>query len=354
MTYFIDLKRPARLDRPMPHARPARLGVLMLLLGATACSPYSFSSEVASMSSGVDKLSDAFTSGYDGLASDLATTRQIEMAVKRRKLLLAGVCDDDVAARPGSAAVCALYMTGNPEPRLTSLELTRAETMQAVQKLKKYANALAAVTNAADRTAYEAAVSQMSAAVGTLAGPANLAAPGVGVLAPAAINFLGWVFGTALDQQRYDTLRTSINRVGQPLPDKDNPNPQSPIRVVTRRLGEGLQVLAVARMDALSREADILVQGLNQRALSDEAYRKQLAEAWTAAATIEALRRSDPQGAAADLADAHDKLVLAVNDPGRNYGSLLKALGEFGEKVSTVQAAMKAASIPSTSSKKGS
>lgn len=327
------------------------MGALLLIAGATACSPYSFSSEVASMSSGVDKLSEAFTSGYDNLAGDLATKGQIEMTAKRRKLLLAGACDGDGAARPGSTLVCGIYMAGSDEPTLTSLQLKRAETMQAVQRLKKYANALAAVTNAADRTAYEAAVSQMSAAVGTLAGPANLAAPGVGVLAPAAINLVGWAFGTALDQQRYDTLRTSINRVGQPLPDKDHPLPQSPIRVATQTLGEGLQVLAVARIQALSREADILIIGLNNRTWSDEAYRKQLGEAWTATATVEALRRSDPEGAAADLADAHDKLVMAVNDPGQNYGSLLKALGEFGEKVSAVQAAMTAASTPSTSKK---
>ena len=107
--------------------------------------------------------------------------------------------------------------------------------------------------------------------------------------------------------------------------------------------------MAVAACKALFREADLLVIGLNNRTWSDEAYRA-ACEAWTAAATVEALRRSDPEGAAADLADAHDKLVMAVNDPTRNYGSLLKALGEFGESC-RCPAAMTAASTASTSKK---
>lgn len=349
MTYLSKTNR-----RSPPKAGPWRsrhLGALLLMAGATACSPYSFSSEVASMSNGVDKLSVAFTAGYDNLAGDLATAGQIEMVATRQKLLLASACNRTDVARKDNAAVCGIYIAGSDQPTLTSLQLTRAETMQAVQNLKKYANALAAVTNAADRAAYDAAVSQMSASVGTLTASANFAAPGVGVLAPAAVNIVGWVFGTALDQQRYDTLRTSINRVGKPLPDEDHRNPQSPIRVVTQTLGEGLRVLAMARMQALSHEARLLIIGLNDRTWSDEAYRKQLGDAWTAAATVEALRRADPEGAAADLADTHDKLVKAVNDPNRHYGSLLKALGDFGEKVSAVQAAMAAASTPSASKK---
>ena len=326
---------------------------VLLLLGMAACSPYSFSSEVASMSNGVDKMAESFSAGYDGLANDLATTKQVEMAVKRQAILVAPACDGEVDAPRNDAAVCGLYIAGTPAPALTNLQLTRAQTMQAVRHLKKYANALAAVTNAADRTAYDAAVGQLSGAVATLAAPANLAAPGIGMIAPAAVNVVGWVFGTALDQQRFDSLRTAVNRVGKPLPDEANPNPNSPIRVVTGILGKGLSTLADARIRALSREAGLLAIGLSSRPLSDETYRKQLAEAWAAAATADALQRSDPRGAATDLAEAHDKLVEAVNDPGRSYGSLLKAVGEFGEKISAVHAAMTAANSPSTASKKG-
>ncbi len=342
MTYFIDSKR-----------RRTSVWILPLLLGATACSPYSFSSEVASISNGVDKMAESFSSGYEGLAGDLATTKQVEMAAKRQRILLSGACDDEVNARRSNTAVCGLYIVGTPTPELTDLQLTQAQTMRSVRVLKKYANALAAVTNAADRTAYDAAVGQLAGAVATVSASANLAAPGAGMIAPAAVNVFGWVVGTALDQQRYDSLRTAVNQVGKPLPDEANPNPRSPIRIVTGTLGMGLSELTNARIGALSREAGILAIGLSSLPLSDEAYRKQLAEAWAAAATAEALRRSDPQGAAADLADAHDKLVEAVSDPGRSYGSLLKAVGEFGEKISALHTAMTTASNSSTTSKKG-
>lgn len=338
----LDNERKRRLVAPS----------ILLLLGAAACSPYSFSSEVASMSNGVDKMAESFSSGYDGLANDLATTKRVEMAVKRQAILVAPTCDDEINAPRNDAAVCGLYIAGTPAPALTDLQLTQAQMMQSVRLLKKYANALAAVTNAADRTAYDTAVGQLSGAVGTMAAAVAPAAP-VAMIAPAAINAMGWVFGTALDQQRFDSLRTAVNHVGKPLPTEANPNPNSPIRVVTGRLGKGLSTLTDARIRALSREAGLLAAGLSSRPLSDEAYRKQLAEAWAAAATADALQRSNPRGAAADLADAHDKLVEAVNDPGRSYGSLLKAVGEFGEKISAVHAAMTAANSPSTTSKKG-
>jgi hypothetical protein len=342
MTLFIDSKR-----------RRTPLWTLPLLLGATACSPYSFSSEIASMSNGVDKMAESFSSGYGGLANDLATASQVEMATKRQRVLPARACTDEVDALRSDTQVCALHMQGTPAPALTDVELQRTQTMDSVQVLKKYANALAAVTNAADRTAYDAAVGQLSGAVGTLTAAASPALP-VGMIAPAAINAMGWVFGMALDQQRYDSLRTAVNRVGKPLPDQANPNPSSPIREVTGTLGEGLSLLTNARIKALRREVGLLLVRLNDRPSGDDIYRKQLAEAWSVAATIEALRRSDPRRAVADLAVAHDKLVEAVNDSGRSYASLLKAVGEFGEKISAVHAAMTAASSSSTASKKGS
>jgi hypothetical protein len=245
-------------------------------------------------------------------------------------------------------------MQGEKPPKLTDAEQTRAVTMEAVRILKEYANALAAVTNAADRAAYDAAVAQLAGAVGTLTTPAESVAPGVSTLAPAAVNVVGWLFGTALDQQRYDSLKSAINLVGKPLPDDSNADPDSPIRVVTRAFGNGLFMLKVARMEVLGGEVDVLVDGLNDRKWSDDAYRKRLADAQTTLAMANALRKSDPKGAAADLAKAHDKLVLAVNDPTRNYTSLLKAVGEFTDKVTAVHSALTAMSTPATTSKKGS
>jgi hypothetical protein len=337
------------------EARPLRsqqLCALLLLAGATACSPYSFSKEVASMSGGVDKLSDAFSAGYDGLAADRAAKNQIKMIDERKTIIVAPSCETRRVRSDNGTALCILYIQGTEPPTLTDAEQTRAVTMESVRVLKDYANALAAVTNAADRTAYDAAIAQLAGAVGTMATAVDVVAPGASVVAPAAVNVVGWLFGTALDQQRYDSLKSAVNIVGKPLPDQANRDPDSPIRVVTRALGKGLYMLKVARMEVLGVEVDVLVDGLNNRKWSDDAYRKRLIDAQTTLAMADALRRSDPRGATADLANAHDKLVLAVNDPAKNYGNLLKALGDFTDKVTAVHSALTAMSTPAT--KKGS
>jgi hypothetical protein len=349
MTYLGKLA----LKTEVRSRRPRQLCLLLLLAGTTACSPYSFSKEVASISRGVDKLSDAFSEGYDGLAADRAAKNLIEMVDERKAIIVARSCETRRVRSDNSTAVCALYMQGTEPPTQTEAEATRAVTMESVRILKEYANALAAVTNAADRAAYDAAIAQLAGAVGTMTTAANVVAPGVSVLAPAAVNLIGWLFGTALDQHRYDSLKRAINIVGKPLPDQANRAPDSPIRVTTRTLGEGLYMLKVARMEVLGAEVDVLVDGLNSRRWSDDAYRKRLVDAQTTLAMANALRKSDPKGAAADLANAHDQLVLAVNDPARSYPDLLKALGEFTDKVTAVHSALAAISTPATT-KKGS
>jgi hypothetical protein len=60
-------------------------------------------------------------------------------------------------------------------------------------------------------------VTQLSGAVGNLAQFADAAAPGASVVAPAAVNLAGWVVGTALDQDRYDSLKKAVNAVSVPM-----------------------------------------------------------------------------------------------------------------------------------------
>jgi hypothetical protein len=232
-------------------------------------------------------------------------------------------------------------------------EQLRPKTMAALKVLKEYAKALAAVTNATDRAAYDAAVAQLAGAVGDLAKNAEVVAPGIGAVSTAAVNVLGWMVGTALDQQRFDSLRTGINLVGKPLPDDKNPDPDSPIHIVARTFGDGLEALQQARMESLTDEANALTAGLKHD-LSTAAYRQRMIEAQAIVATLDAVRKADARGAAQDLADAHDKLVEAVNDPARSYSSLVTSIGSFADKVAAVHAALTAMSTPATATKKGS
>ena len=73
----------------MHSSRSLLLGVSLFCAG---CSPYSFSKEVASISDGVNKVSDAFSAGYDNLAEDRAKRVQTTILDTRPRVLTAASC----------------------------------------------------------------------------------------------------------------------------------------------------------------------------------------------------------------------------------------------------------------------
>src|SRR4051812_38640311 len=169
------------------------LSTASLLALVAGCSPYSFSKETAAMSDGVGKLSDSFSAGYDGLSADRANNNTVALldthAIRPgSEINVPKACNQAVETDDTKIRLCGLFLKGTAEPTLTDVELTRARTMAEIKKLKNYAAALAAVTNAADRSAYDNAVAQLSGAVGAITTPLNAAAPGASVLASASIN----------------------------------------------------------------------------------------------------------------------------------------------------------------------
>lgn len=306
----------------------------LLLFALAACSPYSFSNEVAGFSTGVDALSSGFTEGFAALAADHATTAQLEMIESRAK---AQVKRTTSCLTPDPNTIpCELY-TGDAEPTLTKVEQLRGRTMSAVAVLRGYAHALMAVTNAADRAAYDAAVTQLSQSVGALAKNADPAAPGASIVAPAAVNLAGWVVGTALDQQRFESLKAGVNAVGTAPP-----GGKSPIATVAQALGAGLFALSQERQTALIAQAAILQRRLKP-SLSDDEYGQALSDAQATLAVLDGVRQADPNAAAKALVDAHDALLAAVNDPKRSYASLVQAVSDFADRAAALQAALAAA-----------
>jgi hypothetical protein len=312
----------------------------LVLVCLAGCSPYSYPKEVAAISTGVDQVSAAVASGYAGLAADRAAQAQLDLTQARAKVVMAPSCGVPVGATAESRLPCTLYRFGGSAPALSPVEETRDQTMATVAVLKDYADALAAVTNAADRAAYDAAVAQLSGAVGELAKSADVAAPGASVVAPAGVNVIGWVFGTALDQQRFDSLKAAVNAVGT-----KQANGVKPIHSVVTTLGIGLETLSDARRMVLFEETDALVSGLGP-SLSDTAYRQQLSNAQAEIAVLDALRGANPTETTTALETAHDALVAAVNDPSRSYPSLVKAVNDFKNKAAALQAAFAATAVP--------
>ena len=298
-----------------------------ILLCATACSPYSFQKEVSTFSGSVDELSDAVVTGYSNLQDDRAAEADLQLIRARAMLNVAPEC-----AVPASTPTdfCGVFARRGRPPELfgsADEQKARAEALAVLPALKDYAHALAAVTNAQDRAAYDAAVSQLSDAVGNITAAANAAAPGAGIVAPAAINFAGWLVGTALDQQRFDSLKHAVHAV------------QQPIHSVATTLGAGLELINDQRRRIIKGDIDASATPMAP-SLSEADYRQQLTDLEAKLAVLNALRRSEPATAAESMAQAHEALIKAVDDPQRNYGSLVKALNDFSQKVGALRDAL--------------
>jgi hypothetical protein len=187
-------------------------------------------------------------------------------------------------------------------------------------------------------------VAQLSGSVGALAKNADAAAPGASIVAPAAVNIVGWLFGTALDQQRFESLKAGVTAVGTA-----SPGQKAPIATVATTLGAGLVALSDQRVAIVRSEVNIRRRRLAPT-LSDADYRQGLNDLEAAVTVLHGLRQTDPQATAQALVEAHARLLDAINDPGRNYPSLLKAVGDFADQASALQAAFAAANPPAKAS----
>jgi hypothetical protein len=316
----------------------------LVVCGLAACSPYSYPKEVSAISTGVTQISDGFTSGYAALASDRAAQLQLGLIDARARVIVPTSC-----GHPNSEVPCELYQFGGPAPAQTVIELDQKKTTAVLAVLKDYADALAAVTNAANRTAYDAAVAQLSGAVGALAKNADPAAPGVGTVAPALINIFGWVVGTALDQQRFESLKAGVTAASTP-----QTNGKVPFDTVVTVVGDGLLALSLTRQASLSDELDALVKPLGP-SMTQAAYQQRLNEAQAVVAVLDGLRKTNPTAATAALIKAHAALVAAVSDPSRGYPNLLTVVNTFATEAASLRTVLTARTTPpSAAAQKGS
>ena len=321
--------------------------VWWLLAFATAgCSPYNFSKEVSAISAGVDQVSTGFTTGFDSLAADRASAMRLQLTATRGKIAIATACFLPPPKPPAEQLPCTVYEQGEEQPMPTAIEQKRVRTMAVVTVLTDYAHALAAVTNAADRTAFNAAVSQLSSAVGALAKEAGPAAPGLSTVAPAGVNFVGWLVGTALDAQRFESLKAGVTAASSSVDSQGD----SAFSVVVTVLGDGLTALNAQRKAVLTQEIGIL-RGQLQPSLSDAAYRQGLTDLESLLVVLDGLRQTDPAAAVTSLIKAHQALLAAVDDPSRNYPSLVKAVSDFASQAANLQTALGAKTTPASAAK---
>jgi hypothetical protein len=94
----------------------------------------------------------------------------------------------------------------------------------------------------------------------------------------------------------------------------------------------------------LAAKADGFRGGLDKGGLGEDAYRKRLADTQRVLDALGGLRRSEPTGAARDLANAHDELVPTIDDSDSSRAAFLKSVGDFADKMSSLETALKALS----------
>ncbi|MFO1060972.1 MAG: hypothetical protein U1E53_28870 [Dongiaceae bacterium] len=294
------------------------------------------------ISTGVDQVSDAVSSGYAGLAADRADLIQRDMIRNRSKVVMAPSCRVQPGSAPGSEAPCMLYPFGDPAPDPIALMDEREKVMSNVAVLRDYAHALAAVTNAADRAAYDAAVAHLSLSVRALAAAADAVAVDANVVAPAATSFAGGVVDTAFDQQRFHSLKAAVNAVGT-----EGPSGVKPIASVAAVVGAALDRVSVARQRILADKISDAIEPLGKSIVGEAEYTRQLVGAQGQLAILNGMRDANPSATTNALVMAHDELVAAVNDPSGSYTAMAMALSNFQSKAAALQSALaKVAAAP--------
>jgi hypothetical protein len=287
--------------------------LLVLLAG---CSPYQFSQEVGDFSTGVDQLSSSFSNGYTGLAADRAAAAHQALLDRRPRVTTTVSCGVPGKADDYTRLPCGALELNQPQPAPLNSQVDRKTVTDKLQVLQNYVHALQAVTNAADRAAFDAAAQRLEGAVSNLATTANAAAPGAGAIAPAATNVVLWVVGTALDNDRFDALRNGVTLAA------------TPVKNISAELGTALQIIADDKAQVLTAAAKALLKPLGPK-LAATTYKERLVAAEAILAELDAVQLSAPAQAAQKMSKAHSALVAAVQSPHPQLAELMKSLSDF-------------------------
>jgi hypothetical protein len=298
--------------------------ICSLLNHLGGCSPYVFSDEIGTIAQGTTDLDVSVHNDYAQYKLALVAHDRTIRILEKSHIVLSSGCSN-ISDTP-----CAIVVPGSgPVSNRTLAEENAAYSESGA--LKRYATALKAITNASDRTALDAATSKVAASFAGVTGAVPVAAP-VGLVGSAVINLVGWIIGTALDNERFHALSWAVN------------TQQKNVATIATGLGD--------HMDDVIRAHDSLLFGDANKAAErvGPASRNYVAAydgVGTSVADINSLK-ANPRKTAQALIDAHDKLVDAVNDPNRQLQSLEQDVAKFAELASALRdASSKSSNSPS-------
>ena len=315
--------------------------LLATALGVVAaCTPYNFSKEIGDFSQGITQISGSFDTGTAAWDSDQIALLHLRRVERRTAISLSDDCTPlaimdnlsrcDLVALKRQGPVPAVQPELTPEDALQRQEREerqRKAVRAEMAGLVSYAHALAAVTNADDRSKFEAASKRLSLSVKNFTTLAAAAAPGIDVVAPAVTNILLWGIGLKLDYDRYDALR------------QETGNAQAAIDSIAKALGQQIGRIRLSRANTLRATAIILVEPLGP-GMAHDVYDRRLTAAEQVVAQIRALGSSHPDELAKNLAATHAAMVAAINDPNRQLEQLITSIEKFKSLVEALQTAM--------------
>ncbi|MBI2715473.1 MAG: hypothetical protein HYX37_13625 [Rhizobiales bacterium] len=325
---------------------------------------------MSSLDAKAKALDSAVSAGHQQLVSDVSTAYQRSLIARRAIVVVSGCnkivdprlkepTDEEarapVSREPATTASraprqpCGVYLPADNGKPFRDRSPIVPELADAVKALTDYTAGLAAVTNAKDRADYDSAVSDLASTVSSLVSEAGGVGAAAGAAVKAGINLLGWIVGTALDIQRFNTLKAAVNEMNTPV------RKGKPFNVVVMAIAQQVRTLAQQRRELLQDDITALKASLGPQ-ISEETYRLRLADVNAMSAALDALNQSSVSEAANALMLAHLQLVLAVNSSNPNIQNLTNTLKALGDKASALQTALSTASSakPASSHNKGS
>lgn len=341
-------------------------------LGLTACSPYAFRAPALGIGNSLSAISDARREAATQLQADWIATRRVSFLLSRPILRASDGCDGlpKLAGEPTPPACRLLQAVADRQqppgldvppilPRFSSVNdppLAAAHVMPPCNipihdgrwvgfgagakppgviglaspsfAMARYAEALKAITDSADREAYDAASARLVeglSRIGAYAGP-------YGALVGPVGSAVTWLIGQELDWQRRRALERAVA------------NACLPVRTLAAAVGVELAAMKRVRLGRLGDLLRAQLRALNgdpiRRRADDREYGARYDQAEETAARIRALDSTDPAALATALSESHDDLVTAVQSGKGDLESLATSLSRLAALTSELQAAL--------------
>lgn len=301
--------------------------LILLLGGLAACTPYPYAPEVTRFSASLAAIGRSVEEGPRALEADRASLGRARGGFAGAPLSRGRGC----GAREQTSPPCRVVVAAGPAVVSQAITLTPAYR-EPLAALDEYAQSLAALANAADRQALDAASADVAKSLGTMAGLAGAAVPGVAAVPVVATALLS-VVGQALDYERFLRLRQAV-RDGHPL-----------VVALSTDIAAVIGSFRAARLVTIGDTLDAVLAGMPRQAGSAN----RLAGydlATERAAAINAVGQVDPVAIQRDLVAAHAALRDALDDPGRGFANARTVVESFARQAATWRASLPTSNTP--------